>query len=278
VALHLGSVEQAANGAAIVFCGNILKDFVVPKFLKIQKYVICPFIDMANHVGIRESGEVAFEYFANGYSLAVKDNVKQGTELFISYGPRSNDQLLQYYGFVESNNPHDVYIMPSLRQWDIQAIEKACDRTIGVGRLEKLERAGLLGKLSTGEDEGDESALNKGGGVVISRAGGVDPAVLQALRALVSTDEEWYDAGEAIGNFANEGSGGVENERLARLAAKTAIEMELASKPTTLDEDEKLLKKLSSSKSLVVDTEEVLAIQFRIEKKKLLQEAISDLM
>merc|ERR1719329_1328558 len=31
VALGIGSIEQAANGAALVICGSILKDFVVPK-------------------------------------------------------------------------------------------------------------------------------------------------------------------------------------------------------------------------------------------------------
>ena len=64
VALGIGSIEQAANGAALVICGSILKDFVVPKLLKIQKYVICPLIDMANHVGTGAAGNVSFEYFA----------------------------------------------------------------------------------------------------------------------------------------------------------------------------------------------------------------------
>lgn len=52
LALGLGTIEQAANGAALVVCGSILKDFVIPKLLKKQKYVICPFIDMSNHIGI----------------------------------------------------------------------------------------------------------------------------------------------------------------------------------------------------------------------------------
>jgi hypothetical protein len=34
-----------------------------------------------------------------------------GSEVLISYGKRSNDHLLQYYGFVEKDNPHDVYII-----------------------------------------------------------------------------------------------------------------------------------------------------------------------
>lgn len=59
VALHLGTLEQAANGAAIVFCVSVLQDFVVPKFFKSKKYVICPVIDMANHNSLRATANVA---------------------------------------------------------------------------------------------------------------------------------------------------------------------------------------------------------------------------
>jgi hypothetical protein len=34
--------------------------------------------------------------------------------VYISYGERSNDQLLQYYGFIEPNNVHDVYELDNL--------------------------------------------------------------------------------------------------------------------------------------------------------------------
>lgn len=99
--LGMGTIEQAANGAALVVCGSILKDFVLPKLLKVQKYVICPFIDMANHVGVGMSGNVAFEYFSDGFSLSTLKDICKGEEVCIQYGPRNNDQLLQYYGFVE---------------------------------------------------------------------------------------------------------------------------------------------------------------------------------
>lgn len=37
-----------------------------------------------------------------------------GEQVFISYGPRSNDLLLQRYGFVEADNRHDVYCITGL--------------------------------------------------------------------------------------------------------------------------------------------------------------------
>ncbi|KAG7350638.1 SET methyltransferase domain containing protein [Nitzschia inconspicua] len=292
IGLNLGTLEQAANGAALVFCGSILRDFVFPKLFRNKKYVICPVIDMCNHNSLATTANVAYEFFANAYSLSTISPVPSNSELFISYGSRSNDQLLQYYGFVERDNPHDIYVMQPLREWDIAALEKACGAPFAPGRLQKLDRAGLLGKskddalsaampsskISNDDDSTSEDGTSEGnprGGVVLSRAGGIDPAVIQALRALVSTDEEWKDAGESIGNFGGEVN--PDNERKARLAARTAIEMELASKPTTLAEDREMLKRLISSKSGLQGEDERIGLLFRIEKKKLLKETIDRL-
>lgn len=271
IGLGIGSIEQAANGAALVVCGSILKDFVLPKLLKVQKYVICPLIDMANHVGVEATGNVAFEYFSDGFSLSALSTVAQGSEMFIQYGPRNNDQLLQYYGFVEENNAHDVYILPPIREWNIAALEEACGRKVGPGRLEKLDRAGLLGRATNLDSSQSTEAANDIGGVVLTRATGIDPAVIQALRALVSSDQEWDDSGEAIGNFAVQVS--LENERAAMVAVRKAMEMELENKATTMEEDEKILQVLQA-KSGGVDIEEILAVNFRLEKKRLLKEAI----
>ena len=287
VGLGLGTLEQAANGAGLVFCASIFKDFILPKFFKTKKYIICPLIDMANHNSLEPTADVSFEFFTDAFSLASFSTaapIDRGSEVLISYGARSNDQLLQYYGFVERNNPHDVYVMPPLRNWNIAALEQACGvESFAPGRLEKLNRAGLLGSSGGSMSSKDAVATtsaavddsynlaNPKGGVVVSRAAGIDPAVMQALRALVSTQEEWMAAGEAIGNFSEEMSPA--NERRATMAARKAMELELASKPTTLEQDMELWKRRTSTKSNL-DREEELALSFRIEKKKLLQEVI----
>lgn len=280
VGLGLGSLEQAANGAGLVFCATIFKDFILPKLFKTKKYIICPFIDMANHNSLNPRAEVSFEFFGDAYSLASSaDTTAPGTEVCISYGARSNDQLLQFYGFVESDNPHDVYVMPPLREWDIAALEQACGgQKFAAGRLEKLDRAGLLGSspkqgttAATTKAEDSYGVANPRGGVVVTRAAGIDPAVMQALRALVSTDEEWMDAGEAIGNFSEKMS--PENERRANLAARKALELELASKPTTLEQDMELWKRRTKGR----ERDDELALLFRIEKKKLLLEVMDNL-
>jgi hypothetical protein len=238
-------------------------------------------IDMANHRSIEATANVAYEFFSDAYSLSSNQKIQSGKEVFISYGDRSNDQLLQYYGFVEPDNPNDLYVMPPIRDWDIESLEKACGGPFAAGRLGKLERAGLLGKAidaplsddASAEDDG-ESSGNPRGGVVLTRAGGIDPAVIQALRALVSTDAEWEAAGEAVGNFAAIVS--ANNEEKAYLAARTALEMELNVKPTTLEEDQELLRRMMGS-NRGIETEERLSLIFRIEKKKILKDSIGKL-
>ena len=279
VGLGLGTIEQAANGAGVVFCATILKDFVFPKLLKTKKFVICPLIDMTNHQSIGYAGDVSFEYFGDGFSLATTQSLKAGSPVCISYGARSNDQWLQYYGFCETNNPHDVYILPSLREWPLAAMEQAAGRTVGPGRLQALERAGLLGYIADASSEGlhfqafDESAANAEGGVVVTRAGGLDPAVWQALRALFCTDAEWQAAGQAVGSFA-ESSPSVSTEASVRSAAHCALQWELARQPTTLEQDVAVQQRQNASKAVDTSTAERLALAFRIEKKKILQECL----
>ena len=296
VGLHLGTLEQAANGAGVVLSAFVLRDFVLPKLgnkdQKRRRYVVCPLIDMANHHSIHRQAAVSFEFFQNAYSLAaVSANPQEddSSEIRISYGPRSNDQLLQYYGFVEIDNPHDVYLLPPLRNWDLDALEQAAGRTIAPGRLSVLERAGLLGRADADTnvvtDDGtalDDIDVRSGQeGVVVSRAAGIDPATLQALRALLSTNAEWEErAGRSIGALAAAESGGPDLEQCVRKAARSVLQRELEMKPTTLDQDVTLLRQLEDGRGRALDSdpEERLALQFRIEKKKLLREVTNQLL
>ena len=108
---------------------------------KVKWHALCPLVDMANHSS-RAASEMTYAYFGDALELSVggltqgdvgggegggeekgssggggKNNsnntadvaFEQGQQVFISYGPQTNDSLLQYYGFVEEANPNDVY-------------------------------------------------------------------------------------------------------------------------------------------------------------------------
>jgi len=276
--LNLGTIEQAANGAALVICFTILKDFVLPKFQRKRCYVICPIIDMCNHVGNGESANVAFEYFKNSYTLSVtqNENISSQSQIVINYGPRSNDQLLQYYGFVENYNLYDIYVLPPLRQWDIDALEKASGRTFSSDRLKILDKLGLLGDnpeaILDEERMADDINDNTSNGVVITRSTGLDPAIMQALRILVATDEEWKLSNENVAQFSSKFSD--TNENCANIVAQTYMEIELASKDTTIQHDEQLLSSMEQEQKKIIDDHMLLVVKFRLEKKKLLKETI----
>lgn len=58
--------------------------------------------------------------------------------MFISYGQRSNDQLVQFYGFVEEDNPDDVYVFGAelgdvLRSIGVDVSEKLSSTEMAVG-------------------------------------------------------------------------------------------------------------------------------------------------
>lgn len=55
--------------------------------------------------------------------------------MFISYGPQSNDSLLQYYGFVEPDIPHDTYIVPDLAAAVPDAVSSSSPPSIKVCSL-----------------------------------------------------------------------------------------------------------------------------------------------
>ena len=119
----------------------------------------------------------------------------QGEQVFISYGQQSNDSLLQYYGFIEPDIPHDTYVvpdwatavpdavssgsLPAMKAWShsyLQLIAVAPMPSIGVGR--HYNRAGCSQK--------DACLLMQ---AVLTKKG-FDKQTLQALRAASLSDQQ----------------------------------------------------------------------------------------
>ncbi|KAI5070185.1 hypothetical protein GOP47_0014528 [Adiantum capillus-veneris] len=104
-------------------------------------YVLMPFMDIINH---------HFEYQADWMSLPVqngkleiiaKRHVDKGQQIFASFGPRSNDNLFLYYGFVLENNPFDTAQLFSSFEdavhWLVTLWSTHCDDSIGPMVTEK---------------------------------------------------------------------------------------------------------------------------------------------
>jgi hypothetical protein len=109
-----GAYDQAVNSIEFVLLYLISSEIIGPRITKARRWAVCPMIDMLNHDGNLGGSDIAYEYFSDTFTVTLDPAdgpVEVGSECFISYGPRTNDVLLQYYGFVQPNNPHDVYAM-----------------------------------------------------------------------------------------------------------------------------------------------------------------------
>lgn len=73
-----------------------------------------PGIDFINHSS-RMTGlaEVAYEYFSDRFVVRSGEAYQAGNQVYISYGAQSSDSFLQYYGFVEEDNPAEEYVFGS---------------------------------------------------------------------------------------------------------------------------------------------------------------------
>ena len=60
--------------------------------------------------------DVSYEYFGNAFTALAETSFGPREEVCLSYGQRSNDQLLQFYGFVENENPYEQYVPPPGRE------------------------------------------------------------------------------------------------------------------------------------------------------------------
>lgn len=138
-----GSWSQSLTGAASALIFLVARDIATPKVLGLRRYVLCPLIDMLNHDGTISS-DVAYRVFTNQFCVTSVRAVGERGEVRISYGPRSNDQLLQYHGFVERECVHDAYVMPRFLQ-HVDAYASVSD-----GALDRLQTDGVLEPLRKG--------------------------------------------------------------------------------------------------------------------------------
>jgi len=183
-----GAPEQALNGLLAVLVSLVISDFLLPRFSAAKRYVLCPWIDLLNHHSSRAGSQLAYEYFTDAFA-AVLDGTPTaaGEQALISYGPRPNEQLLQYYGFVEADNPYDSYTISTERL--LLAVARVAP--YGAARLKRLRGLDPAAQLSFSRAGADDEALRLCRGLLA--ADGADGGSLadgvRALRVLAEVSE-----------------------------------------------------------------------------------------
>jgi hypothetical protein len=84
-----------------------------------SKYMLVPFLDMANHASREQGGgyyELHSERKGGGQRedivLKVGRRVRKGDEIFLDYGSRRNEEWLIYYGFIPERNKVETVELP----------------------------------------------------------------------------------------------------------------------------------------------------------------------
>ncbi|KAF2109749.1 hypothetical protein BDV96DRAFT_233917 [Lophiotrema nucula] len=147
-------------------------------------YAMCPFMDYFNHtdIGCDPDAKLCLAQplsltklqvkNKDGYSVTADRDYKAGEEVYVSYGPHTNDFLLVEYGFIlESNKcdaiPLDLVILPLLKPSQVDVLKEdgfhgnytlttttpyACHRTQAVLRLLTLPERRYAAFVAASDD------------------------------------------------------------------------------------------------------------------------------
>lgn len=194
--------------------------------------MLLPIADLMNHSG-KSTTLLRYDASVDAFVIRAREPLRKGDELFISYN-RPNDELLQFYGFVEKDNPYDRYLF--------------CDTLNQFFNQTRFPQLPFFdgGKVS-------QKLLNlrslSGGGVELSKTteGGVEfnPVFLKVLRKVLSNEKE-----------------------VQKLLREVCVR-ELDRKPTTIEEDETILSLLRRRPES--SQKKILAVQYRLLTKRLLR-------
>jgi hypothetical protein len=85
-------------------------------WIELSEICMYPALDMLNH---DRKAQIDWIPTENGVSFVSRQSFQKGKPLFLSYGPKGNENLLGNYGFVLQENPEDYYkIFLNVREED----------------------------------------------------------------------------------------------------------------------------------------------------------------
>jgi len=145
-----------------------------PSAMDSMEMAMMPMLDALNHKS-SATATCAFDAERNAFVLTAGAAVRKGEQVYLSYGAKSNDELLQLFGFVEENNPHETFLAIGLDEH----IASQCANLFG-SQSEMERRLALVGQL------GLEEAIF----AAELTAKGAPPRTMHALRVLVGSAKE----------------------------------------------------------------------------------------
>lgn len=115
-----------------------LKDNIDP-----SEYALLPGLDMANH-SIHCKTSIEYDSSKEEYKVITGMKFDPDEEVLISYGSKSNDDLLFFYGFVEGSNPANAVKIPDFREWIMDLSNAGIDTDLWGRKLKLLKDLKLI--------------------------------------------------------------------------------------------------------------------------------------
>lgn len=231
-----------------------------------RKFALVPVLDMMNHGTGDDLAKFRFDAEGDAFELvAGKRGYQPGSQVLVSYGDLTNDDLFLLYGFVQAGNPSDVYEVEDVSDW---VVDHPINRAWNVleAKLNLLETASLC---------------YEGRKFHIARAK-IDPDLVAALRVLLADPKEFQAARTAVKARADSRSRDVPdlwhkplsmaNELRVWQRIQVQCRRVLDEFPTSLELDEEMII-LHAASSVPSDLSVSTPLLFRAEKKRILRDA-----
>jgi hypothetical protein len=208
--------------------------------IKKNQYSIIPLADLFNHSSSVETRGV-FDDESQAYRIQTFTEYKKGDQVFICYGPHSNEILLKYYGFILSHNKfNSIRIFPPWEELNI---------------IDKEWKVSLLSELHLNEGKYEITANE------------IPWNLLTKMRILLMEKEDYLQYSNA---FLDEEIS-FRNEWRVWCFLRDIIQKRLVDKTSTINEDEKYLNEQGASLSYRL----ICAVKLRIEEKRVLHSILS---
>lgn len=142
-------------------------------------FALFPALDMANHsVRVGTTLQISEKSPYLAYDLVAGCTVGNREQVFVSYGSKCNDDLLLFYGFVESNSPANCVEESDILQWISTVAKLDADLEhecpLSKRRIDELRRRGLFPPSVA----------------VVFTPDALDTTLMQLLRVAVATEDE----------------------------------------------------------------------------------------
>lgn len=260
--------SQVSAGCRYAFTACMAAAFFQNKYSTegSHEVALLPVIDLLNHNSTSQGELRAGRFSSSLQAVSGPHGFVAGQEVTHSYGDKSNEMLLQFYGFVEMKIVNDIY-MADMYEWTKQR------HNVSEERWQFLESDPLV-----------MQGLHQ---AELKKSGWSD-AVLESLRYLFASEQEveqrsaldplqWFQALIKYREIPNvmtawKQEQSEQTEQQVFQVLHGFCSHVIASKPTTLEADKKQLEQ--GGAGTASNDKLQLAVQYRITKKELLHSCV----